>query len=97
MVSVMGTPGRPRGLNINPAAIEDLLLKACISKQELCEAADITPGHLADMLRRDKGAAPATVRAMALALGVRPETIAPALFPQFVYVRPQDVAEATNL
>lgn len=86
----MAKRGRPRGLNINPAAVEDLLDKACISKSELCEIAGITPGHLADMLRRQKGASAAVVREMAVALRCRPETIAPELTAQFVAVRPGD-------
>lgn len=82
--------GRPRGLNINPAAVSDMLARACLTKRELADAAGISPGHLADMLHRDKGASPTAVRAMATALGCSPETIAPTLLPSFVYVREGD-------
>lgn len=86
----MAKRGRPRGLNVNAAAILDGLDARCMSKQELAAAAGITPGHLADMLHRDKGARPEVVRAMATALRMSPETIAPTLSSKFVYVRADD-------
>lgn len=86
----MAKRGRPRGLNINTSAVEDILDRRPMSKQELAEAAGITPGHLADMLHRDKGARPEVIRAMALALEVSPATIAPSLTGKFVYVRADD-------
>jgi hypothetical protein len=79
--------GRPRGVNINPAAVEDLLNKACMSKVELCAAAQIGTGHLADMLYRRKGTSPEVVRRMSAALRCNPETLAPALTSQFISVR----------
>lgn len=83
--------GRPRGLTIHTPAVEDLLAARCMSKAELCQAADISAGHLADMLhRRTKGASPALVRRMAEVLGCQPETIAPELTARFVGVRPGD-------
>lgn len=90
MVPAMAKQGRPRGLNINAAAVTDGLRRQCISKQELCHTAGITPSHLADMLHRDKGARPETIRAMAAALDMSPETIAPTLSSKFVYVRAAD-------
>lgn len=86
----MATRGRPRGLNINPHAVEDLLARACLTKAELAAAAGCSAGHLADMLHRGKGASPTVVRAMATALGCSAETIAPTLLPLFVSVRPGD-------
>lgn len=86
----MAKSGRPRGLNVNAAAIEDALIIRCISKQELCAAAGITSSHLADMLHRDKGARPEVIRAMATRLGVNPATIAPTLSSKFTYVRAGD-------
>jgi hypothetical protein len=89
----MASVGRPRGLTINPAAVHDLLDKACISKAELCEAAGVKPGHLSDMLHRTTGASPAVVRRMAVALGCVEATIAPELAGRFVAVRNGDVPE----
>ena len=86
--------GRPRGVNVNPAAIEDMLAKVCMSKTELAETAGITPGHLSDMLRRQKGASEKLVREMATALRCSPETIAPELTQQFVAVRHGDARPA---
>lgn len=86
----MAKRGRPRGQNINRAAVEDLLRKAVLSKSELCEVVGITAGHFADMLHRDKGASEETIRAMAVALDCHPETIAPTLSSKFVYVRDGD-------
>lgn len=83
----MATAGRPRGLNVNPAAVDDFLAKACLSKTELCEAADISPGHFADMMRRGKGASPSLIRKMATALQCQPESIAPELSKRFISVR----------
>jgi lambda repressor-like predicted transcriptional regulator len=88
--------GRPRGININPAAVESFLDKACLSKSELCTEAGIKPGHLADMLRRRKGASPLTIRRMATALRVPPEAIAPELSGWFVAVREGDPTESTD-
>lgn len=87
----MAKRGRPRGVNINPAAIEDLLRHQAITKQELCDEVGITPTHLADMLRRHKGVRPEVVTEMARVLDVDPVTLAPALGERFVYVRPGDV------
>lgn len=86
----MAKQGRPRGLNVNPAAVEAFLDKACLSKSELCAAAGIKPGHLADMLRRQKGASPVVIRRLATALLVPPEAIAPELTNWFVSVRQGD-------
>lgn len=86
----MAKRGRPRGLNVNPAAVEDLLDKACVSKATLAQAAGITPSHLSDVLHRQKGASVDMVRSMATALRCRPETIAPELTQQFLAVRPGD-------
>jgi hypothetical protein len=92
--------GRPRGLNINPVAVEDFLAKIPMAKAELCEAVSITSGHLADMLHRGKGASEETVRQMALALRCSPESIAPELLKRdrlrFVAERPvaADLPEA---
>lgn len=83
--------GRPRGLTINTEAVEALLAARCMSKSELCAAADVSAGHLADMLhRRTKGASPTLVRRMADALGCAPGAIAPELTARFVGVRPGD-------
>lgn len=92
----MAKRGRPRGLNINPAALLWALDKACISKAELCEAAGITPGHLADMLRRQKGASPALVRRMSVATRAPEEAIAPELSGQFISVRPGDIRDKAS-
>lgn len=86
----MAKRGRPRGLNINPVAVEDFLSVRCMSKKELCDLAGITPGHFADMLRRQKGVSPTVLRDMAMALRCSPETLAPELTNQFVSVRPGD-------
>lgn len=83
--------GRPRGLNINPVALEDFRLKLPMEKAELCSIAGITQGHLADMLRRQKGASPTLIRALATALQCRPESLAPELTGQFIAVRDGDV------
>lgn len=80
-------PGRPRGLNVNVDAVDDLLLIRCVSKGELAAAAGITTGHLADMLYRQKGASPETIRKMAGRLGCKPSTLAPELSGRFVAVR----------
>lgn len=90
----MAKRGRPRGLNINPVAVTDLLKDRGLNKQDLCAAAGITPGHLSDMLTRDKGASIETVRAMAVALRVSVETIAPTITDKFVYVRADDTEPA---
>lgn len=86
----MAKRGRPRGLNVNPAAVEDLLDKAAVSKADLAAASGITPSHLSDVLHRQKGASVDLIRAMATALRCRPETIAPELTQQFLSVRPGD-------
>lgn len=90
----MAKQGRPRGLNINPVAVTDLIIDRGLNKQKLAEAAGITPTHLSDMLNRDKGANIETVRAMAVALRVSVETIAPTLSAKFVYVRAADADNA---
>lgn len=71
--------GRPRGLVVNPAAVEDLLTLQCLSKARLCSAAGVSPGHLADMLHRGKGASPAVVHRLAAVLGCADSTLAPEL------------------
>lgn len=90
MMWLMAKRGRPRGLNLNPIAIEDLLIKAGISKGDLADAAEVSTGHLADMLYRRKGASLVVVHRMSDRLGCKPETIAPALLDQFVSVREGD-------
>lgn len=92
----MAKRGRPRGLNVNPEAVEDLLLIRCVSKGELAEAAKISTGHLADMLYRQKGASPETIRKMAGRLGCKPGTLAPELSGQFAAVRAGDELEAVG-
>lgn len=82
--------GRPRGVNINPAAIEDMLAKVAMSKTTLAEAAQVSPGHLSDMLYRRKGTNPDVVRRMADALRCSPETLAPELTGQFLGLRRGD-------
>lgn len=79
--------GRPRGLTINPVAVEEALKRECVSKSELADEAKITTGHLADMLYRCKGASEPTIRLMAARLHVEPATIAPELTRRFVAVR----------
>lgn len=87
----MAKRGRPRGLNINPEAVEAFRLRECLSKQELASAVGIGPGHLADMLSdRRKGASPATVRKMAEVLGCTPGAIAPEITGRFLAVRVGD-------
>lgn len=86
----MAKRGRPRGLNVNPVAIDDLLAKECVSKGELAEAAGITTGHLADVLYRQKGLSEEKVRLMAGRLGCKPATIAPELSGQFRAIRDGD-------
>lgn len=86
----MAKQGRPRGLNVNPYAVELLLDREALSKSDLCTAAGVKAGHLTDMLRRQKGASPAVVRRMAAALRCKPEVIAPELSGLFVSVRPGD-------
>lgn len=85
--------GRPRGLNINHAAVEHLRRVEHLSPGELALAAEITPGHLADMLRREKGASHDVVRRLAAALHCDPAVIAPELLnrPRFVAVRDDDL------
>lgn len=91
----MAKQGRPRGLNLNPEAFEDLLADRCVSKGEIAEVGGITTGHLADALYRQKGVSEAAVRAMAGRLKCRPATIAPALTRLFVSVRDGDDLAAT--
>ena len=86
--------GRPRGINVNPEAVEALRVVRSMSKAELCEAAGITQGHFIDMLRRGKGASPSTIRALAVALQVTPGAIAPELTGLFVAVRDGDEVAA---
>ena len=83
----MAKQGRPRGVNINPPAVLDLLNRACLGKGALAAAAGISSGHLADLLYRRKGTNPDVVRRMADALGCSPETLAPQLTGQFISVR----------
>lgn len=92
----MAKQGRPRGLNLNPAAVEDGLARAHLTRSELCAAVGITPGHLADALGdRRKGVAVEMVEAIATKLGTRPAVIAPSLSGRFLDLRPgDDVAEA---
>ena len=86
----MAKRGRPRGLNLNPAAVEDLLDKEGGSKQSLAEAGGITTGHLSDALYRQKGVTAGAVNGMAGFLKCHPATIAPELTRQFASVRPGD-------
>lgn len=86
----MAKQGRPRGLNVNPAAVEHLLLRQSWTKKELCEAVGITQGHLSDMLRRGKGASPLVIRRMADALICEQAVIAPELTGRFRSIRPGD-------
>src|SRR5690606_24666192 len=57
----------------------DLLAMRQISKSELCATARVSPGHLADMLHRAKGASPEVVRRLAAAFGCSDATLAPEL------------------
>jgi DNA-binding Xre family transcriptional regulator len=82
--------GRPRGLSLNPVAVEDLLGRLPMSKKELCERVGVSPSHLSDALHRCKGVSPVVVRAIAEVLRCKPETIAPELLPQFACLRPGD-------
>lgn len=82
--------GRPRGLNLNVEAVEDLAAREVVSKGELAEAGGITTGHLADALYRQKGLSEAAVKGIAGRLKCRPATIAPELTRQFVSVRQGD-------
>lgn len=85
--------GRPRGLNLNTDAIDDLLAVRCVSKGEIAEVAGITTGHLADALYRQKGMSEARIRAIAMRLQCKPGTIAPELTRRFVAVRDGDATE----
>lgn len=82
--------GRPRGLNINVAAFDDLCARECVSKGEIADAAGITSGHLSDALYRQKGLSEEKVRLIAGRLRCSPATLAPELTKQFVSVRPGD-------
>lgn len=90
----MAKQGRPRGHEVNPFAVEDLLRKRPGSKSELARHAGVTPSHLSDMLHSGKGTSEEVIRKMALFLDCRPETIAPSLTTRFIGVRPGDVEAA---
>lgn len=87
----MAKRGRPRGLTINPMALDDLIRVRCTSRADACAAAGITPSHLADAASdRSKGLSPESVRLLAEYLHCHPATLAPELLPRFVALRQAD-------
>lgn len=94
VAGVAAKRGRPRGLTINPDAVEDQLDRLGMSKGTLCEGAGVSPGHLADMLHRAKGVSIELVNEMATVLRCRPGTIAPELSQRFYARRPGDEEQA---
>ena len=67
-----------------------------MSAATLAADAGVHPSHLADMLRRSKGASEATLQALATVLGVEPATIAPELSGRYVQRRPGDIVHITT-
>jgi hypothetical protein len=86
--------GRPRGLNLNPVAVEDLCEARSVTKAELAAAGGISAGHLADALYRQKGVSPTAVRGMAGLLGVHPPHLAPELTGKFLAAPKDKVRDA---
>lgn len=86
----MAKRGRPRGLHLNTVAFHEALEREGVSKGEIAEVGGITTGHLADALYRQKGVSKVAVKAMAVRLRSKPETLAPELTEQFVAVLPDD-------
>lgn len=89
--------GRPRALNLSPAAVHHLLAENRASgteprtKSALCDLAGISPSQLGDALGgRHRGLSEPAVRRLASALGCEPELIAPELTGRFVGLRPDD-------
>ena len=82
--------GRPRGLGLNPPAVEHQLLAVGISKLELATAAGMTSGHLADCLHAAKGVSVTTAHRLAEALQCPVGMICPEVTTRFVAVRPGD-------
>lgn len=86
--------GRPRGLGVNPEAVEFQAEQVGISKVELAQAAGISSGHLSDILHRSTGVSLPTAHKLAAALRCPAGMICPELTTRFVAVKPGDEAAA---
>ena len=86
--------GRPRGLTLNPVAVEFRVEQVGITKQALADAASMSAGHLADCLHRGKGVSVPTAHKLAAALRCPIGVICPELTARFAAVRAGDEAAA---